>query len=162
MAVGKRASIVRIRGSDSGIGEDVAVRPLTYICPNTKLGVGAKLGGFAETKSMQVGNDSKIPYLTYAGDAETGEYSSISAPGVFMNHDGVSKHRTVTGLHVRIDPDTMFIVPVTVSDNVYSSTGIIIKDSVPPGVLAVSGGRQCNTEGWVEWRHPGTTVAETV
>ena len=160
MVVGKRASVVRTHGSDSEIGEDATVGPFTYIRPNTKLGVGAKLGGFVEAKNAQIGNGSKVPHLTYVGDAEIGEHSNIGASSVFVNYDGVNKHRTVIGSHVRTGSDTMFIAPVTVGDGAYSGAGTVIKDDVPPGALAVSGGRQRNIEGWVERKRPGTAAAE--
>lgn len=160
MVVGKRASVVRTHGSDSEIGEDATVGPFTYIRPNTKLGVGAKLGGFVEAKNAQIGNGSKVPHLTYVGDAEIGEHSNIGASSVFVNYDGVNKHRTIIGSHVRTGSDTMFIAPVTVGDGAYSGAGTVIKDDVPPGALAVSGGRQRNIEGWVERKRPGTAAAE--
>nr|MDK6642743.1 bifunctional UDP-N-acetylglucosamine diphosphorylase/glucosamine-1-phosphate N-acetyltransferase GlmU [Escherichia coli] len=77
------------------------------------LGDGAKLGGFVEAKNAQIGNGSKVPHLTYVGDAEIGEHSNIGASSVFVNYDGVNKHRTVIGSHVRTGSDTMFIAPVT-------------------------------------------------
>ena len=79
---------------------------------------------------------------------------------MFVNYDGVNKHRTVIGSHVRTGSDTMFIAPVTVGDGAYSGAGTVIKDDVPPGALAVSGGRQRNIEGWVERKRPGTAAAE--
>ena len=160
MTVGKRASVVRTHGSDSEIGEEANVGPFTYIRPGTKLGVGAKLGGFVEAKNAQIGNGSKVPHLTYVGDAEIGEHSNIGASSVFVNYDGVNKHRTVIGSHVRTGSDTMFIAPVTVGDGAYSGAGTVIKDDVPPGALAVSGGRQRNIDGWVARKRPGTAAAE--
>nr|WP_120491998.1 bifunctional UDP-N-acetylglucosamine diphosphorylase/glucosamine-1-phosphate N-acetyltransferase GlmU [Corynebacterium lactis] len=160
MTVGKRASVVRTHGFDSEIGEEANVGPFTYIRPGTKLGAQAKLGGFVEAKNAQIGTGSKVPHLTYVGDAEIGEHSNIGASSVFVNYDGVNKHRTVIGSHVRTGSDTMFIAPVTVGDGAYSGAGTVIKDDVPPGALAVSGGRQRNIDGWVARKRPGTAAAE--
>lgn len=160
MIVGKRASVVRTHGFDSEIGEDATVGPFTYIRPNTVLGAGGKLGGFVEAKNAQIGAGSKVPHLTYVGDAEIGEQSNIGASSVFVNYDGVNKHRTVVGSHVRTGSDTMFIAPVTVGDGAYSGAGTVIKDDVPPGALVVSGGRQRNIEGWVARKRPGTAAAK--
>ena len=132
----------------------------TYIRPGTHLGEQAKLGGFVEAKNARIGTGSKVPHLTYVGDAEIGEHSNIGASSVFVNYDGVNKHRTVIGSHVRTGSDTMFIAPVTVGDGAYSGAGTVIKEDVPPGALAVSGGRQRNIEGWVARKRPGTAAAD--
>lgn len=160
MHVGKQASVVRTHGFDSSIGAGANVGPFTYIRPGTQLGEKAKLGGFVEAKNATIGRGSKVPHLTYVGDAEIGEESNIGASSVFVNYDGVNKHRTVIGSHVRTGSDTMFIAPVKVGDGAYSGAGTVIKDDVPPGALAVSGGRQRNIEGWVEKKRPGTAAAD--
>ncbi len=154
------ASVVRTHGSDSEIGENATVGPFTFIRPGTVLGPEAKLGGFVEAKKAIIGRGSKVPHLTYVGDATIGEESNIGASSVFVNYDGVNKHHTTIGSHVRTGSDTMFIAPVTVGDGAYSGAGTVIKDDVPPGALAVSGGHQRNIEGWVQKKRPGTAAAE--
>lgn len=158
--VGTGASVVRTHGIDSVIGERADVGPFTYLRPGTVLGEDGKLGGFVEAKNATIGKGSKVPHLTYVGDATIGEYSNIGASSVFVNYDGVRKHHTTVGDHVRTGSDTMFIAPVTVGDGVYSGAGTVIKDDVPAGALVVSGGHQRNIEGWVERRRPGTPAAE--
>jgi bifunctional UDP-N-acetylglucosamine pyrophosphorylase/glucosamine-1-phosphate N-acetyltransferase len=101
-----------------------------------------------------------VPHLTYVGDATIGEESNIGASSVFVNYDGVDKHHTTVGDHVRTGSDTMFIAPVTVGDGAYSGAGTVIKDDVPAGALVVSGGHQRNIEGWVQRKRPGTPAAE--
>ena len=160
MTVGPGASVVRTHGSGSSIGTNATVGPFTYIRPGTHLGEQAKLGGFVEAKNARIGTGSKVPHLTYVGDAEIGEHSNIGASSVFVNYYGVNKHRTVIGSHVRTGSDTMFIAPVTVGDGAYSGAGTVIKEDVPPGALAVSGGRQRNIEGWVARKRPGTAAAD--
>ena len=97
--------------------------------------------------------------MTYIGDATVGEESNIGASSVFVNYDGVNKHHTTVGSHVRTGSDTMFIAPVTVGDGAYSGAGTVIREDVPPGALAISGGRQRNIEGWVQAKRPGTPAA---
>lgn len=160
MVVGEGASVVRTHGFDSEIGPDATVGPFTYIRPGTTLGPRGKLGGFVEAKKATIGAGSKVPHLTYIGDATVGEESNIGASSVFVNYDGVNKHHTTIGSHVRTGSDTMFIAPVTVGDGAYSGAGTVIKDDVPAGALAVSGGKQRNIEGWVEKKRPGTPAAE--
>ncbi|WP_298087135.1 bifunctional UDP-N-acetylglucosamine diphosphorylase/glucosamine-1-phosphate N-acetyltransferase GlmU [uncultured Corynebacterium sp.] len=160
VTVGEGASVVRAHATESVIGPRADVGPFTYLRPGTELGEEGKLGGFVETKKAVIGRGSKVPHLTYVGDAEIGEHSNIGASSVFVNYDGVEKHRTTIGSHVRTGSDTMFIAPVTVGDGAYSGAGTVIKDDVPPGALAVSGGRQRNIEGWVQRKRPGTPAAE--
>lgn len=157
--VGEGAKVIRTHGSDSSIGAGADVGPFTYIRPGTKLGDYAKLGGFVEAKNASIGTGSKVPHLTYIGDATVGEYSNIGASSVFVNYDGVNKHHTTIGSHVRTGSDTMFIAPVNVGDGAYSGAGTVIREDVPPGALAVSGGKQRNIEGWVQAKRPGTPAA---
>ncbi len=160
MEVGAGASVIRTHGSASSIGANATVGPFTYIRPGTKLGEDAKLGGFVEAKNAVIGTGSKVPHLTYVGDAEIGEGSNIGASSVFVNYDGVNKHRTKIGNHVRTGSDTMFVAPVNVGDGAYSGAGTVIKDDVPAGALAVSGGKQRNIEDWVIKNRPGSPAAQ--
>lgn len=111
-----------------------------------------------ETKNADIGEHSKIPHLTYVGDATIGHHSNIGASSVFVNYDGgVNKSRTVVGgSHVRTGSDTMFVAPLVVGDGAYTGAGTVLKNDVPPGALAVSGGVQRNIEGWVQKNRPGT------
>lgn len=160
VSVGSGAKVFRVHGIDSTIGEHSEVGPFTYLRPGTHLGPEGKLGGFVETKKATIGRGSKVPHLSYVGDATIGEYSNIGASSVFVNYDGVTKHHTTVGSHVRTGSDTMFIAPVTVGDGAYSGAGTVIKNDVPPGSLVVSGGAQRNIEGWVSAKRPGTKAAE--
>lgn len=160
MTIDEGASVVRTHGFDSHIGPGANVGPFTYIRPGTDLGKDAKLGGFTEAKKATIGEGSKVPHLTYIGDATVGKFSNIGASSVFVNYDGVNKHHTTVGDHVRTGSDTMFVAPVNVGDGVYSGAGTVIKEDVPAGALVVSGGKQRNIEGWVQAKRPGTPAAE--
>jgi len=142
------------------IGPDAAVGPYTYLRPGTKLARGAKAGGFVEMKNAQLGEGSKVPHLSYVGDATIGEGTNIGAATVFVNYDGVHKHRTSVGDHVRVGSDSMLVAPVTIGDGAYTAAGSVIVQDVPPGAMAVARGRQRNVEGWVERRRPGTAAAQ--
>lgn len=160
MTVGEDATVVRTHGERSVIGAQATVGPFTYIRPNTVLGKGGKLGGFVEAKNATLGAGSKVPHLTYIGDATVGEETNIGASSVFVNYDGVSKHHTTIGSHVRTGSDTMFVAPVTIGDGAYTGAGTVILDDVPAGALAIKEGRQRNIEGWVEKKRPGTPAAD--
>ncbi|WP_067697871.1 bifunctional UDP-N-acetylglucosamine diphosphorylase/glucosamine-1-phosphate N-acetyltransferase GlmU [Nocardia jejuensis] len=157
--VGDGAKVVRTHGEKAAIGPGANVGPFAYLRPGTILGEAGKIGTFVETKNANIGAHSKVPHLSYVGDATIGEYSNIGAASVFVNYDGVRKHHTTVGSHVRTGSDNMFIAPVTVGDGAYSGAGTVLRRNVPPGALAVSGGAQRNIEGWVQSRRPGTAAA---
>ena len=142
------------------IGPDASVGPYSYLRPGTRLGRGARAGAFVETKNVQVGDGSKVPHLSYVGDAEIGEGSNIGAATIFVNYDGVAKHRTVIGDHVRIGSDTMLVAPVTVGDGAYTAAGSVITDDVPAGSMAVARARQRIIRDWVLRRRGGTASAD--
>ncbi len=158
--VGEGARVVRTHGEGATIGPKAVIGPFAYLRPGTILGDSGKIGAFVETKNASIGAHSKVPHLTYVGDATIGEYSNIGASSVFVNYDGVNKHHTTVGSHVRTGSDTMFIAPITVGDGAYSGAGTVLRRSVPPGALAVSGGAQRNIEGWVQRNRPGTAAAQ--
>jgi bifunctional UDP-N-acetylglucosamine pyrophosphorylase / glucosamine-1-phosphate N-acetyltransferase len=160
VTVGDGASVIRTHGAGASIGDGAAVGPFTYLRPGTVLGADGKLGAFVEAKNSTIGTGTKVPHLTYVGDADIGEHSNIGASSVFVNYDGESKQRTTVGSHVRTGSDTMFVAPVTVGDGAYTGAGTVVREDVPPGALAVSGGRQRNIEGWVQRKRSGTASAE--
>jgi bifunctional UDP-N-acetylglucosamine pyrophosphorylase/glucosamine-1-phosphate N-acetyltransferase len=160
ITVGDEATVVRTHGSSSLIGDGADVGPFTYLRPGTVLGSDAKLGAFVETKNSTIGDGTKVPHLTYVGDADIGDHSNIGASSVFVNYDGENKSRTTIGSHVRTGSDTMFVAPVTVGDGAYTGAGTVVRDDVPPGALAVSAGPQRNIEGWVERKRPESAAAE--
>ena len=152
---------VRFTTADSAvIGPDASVGPYSYLRPGTRLGRGARAGAFVETKNASVGEGSKVPHLSYVGDAEIGTGSNIGAATVFVNYDGVEKHRTVIGDHVRIGSDTMLVAPVTIGDGAYTAAGSVITDDVPPGAMGVARARQRTIKNWVLRRRRGTKSAE--
>jgi bifunctional UDP-N-acetylglucosamine pyrophosphorylase/glucosamine-1-phosphate N-acetyltransferase len=118
------------------------------------------IGTYVELKKATVGEATKIPHLTYVGDATIGEHTNIGAATVFVNYDGVEKHHTVIGSHVRTGADNMFVAPVEVGDGAYTAAGSVITEDVPPGALGVARAAQRNVAGWVARRRPGTPAAE--
>ncbi len=158
--IGADASVVRTHGSGAWIGPGASVGPFAFLRPGTRLGERGKIGTFVETKNADIGADSKVPHLSYVGDATIGEHSNIGAASVFANYDGVGKHRSVVGSHVRTGSDNMFVAPVRVGDGAYTGAGTVLRQDVPPGALAVSAGEQRTIEGWVERKRPGTPAAE--
>lgn len=154
------AQVVRTHGQLAVIGENANVGPFAYLRPGTELGTEGKIGTFVETKNAKIGTGSKVPHLSYVGDATIGECSNIGAASVFVNYDGVDKHHTTIGSYCRTGSDTMFVAPVTVGDGAYSGAGTVIRKDVPPGALAMTVAPQRNVEDWVAKNRPGTPAAE--
>ena len=158
--VGAGASVVRTHGESAVIGAGAIVGPFSYLRPGTVLGDKGKIGTFVETKNASIGAGSKVPHLTYVGDATIGEQTNIGASSVFVNYDGVAKRHTTIGSFARTGSDNMFVAPVTVGDGAYTGAGSVIRRDVPPGALAVSSGSQRNIEGWVLRSRSGTAAAD--
>ncbi|ABS02539.1 bifunctional UDP-N-acetylglucosamine diphosphorylase/glucosamine-1-phosphate N-acetyltransferase GlmU [Kineococcus radiotolerans] len=158
--VGAGALVERTHGSSAVVGEGAQVGPFAFLRPGTRLGAEGKIGTFVETKNATIGRGSKVPHLSYVGDATIGEHSNIGAASVFVNYDGVNKARTTVGDHVRMGSDNMYVAPVTVGDGAYSGAGTVIRKDVPAGALAINVAPQRNLEGWTLAKRPGTPAAE--
>jgi bifunctional UDP-N-acetylglucosamine pyrophosphorylase/glucosamine-1-phosphate N-acetyltransferase len=157
--IGPGARVERSHGTGAVIAQGASVGPFSFLRPGTVLGGRGRIGAFVETKDAVIGEGSKVPHLSYVGDATIGVNSNIGAATVFVNYDGVHKHRTSVGDHVRIGSDTMLVAPVEIGDGAYTAAGSVITDDVPPGAMAVARGRQRNLPGWVQRRRPGTAAA---
>jgi bifunctional UDP-N-acetylglucosamine pyrophosphorylase/glucosamine-1-phosphate N-acetyltransferase len=157
--VGAGARVTNATTEGAIIGEAATVGPYTYLRPGTVLGSKAKAGGFVEMKNAQVGAGSKVPHLSYVGDATIGEGCNIGAGTITANYDGERKHRTQIGDHVFVGTDTVLVAPAQLADGAYVAAGSAVTLPVPAGALAVARGRQRNIEGWVDRKHPGTKAA---
>jgi bifunctional UDP-N-acetylglucosamine pyrophosphorylase / glucosamine-1-phosphate N-acetyltransferase len=158
--VGAGARVIESRCAESIIGDGAQVGPYTYLRPGTKLLSNTKVGAYVEMKNATLGEGSKVPHLSYVGDAVIGEGSNIGAATIFVNYDGVEKHYTVVGDHVRIGSDSMLVAPVTIGDGAYTAAGSVITEDVPPGAIGVGRAKQRNVIGWVLRKRSGTKSAE--
>ena len=157
------ASGVEIRetyATKAEIGENASVGPFTYLRPGTKLAANTRAGAFVEMKNVTIGEGSKVPHLSYVGDATIGEGSNIGAATIFVNYDGVEKHHTTVGDHVRIGSDSMLVAPVTIGNGAYTAAGSVITEDVPAGAMGVGRAKQRNVIGWVLRKRSGTKSAE--
>ena len=158
--VAKGASVIESNCTDSEIGSQSKVGPYTFLRAGTKLAANSKAGAYVEIKNSTVGEGSKVPHLSYVGDATIGSGTNIGAATVFVNYDGVEKHRTEIGNEVRIGSDTMLVAPVTVGDGAYTAAGSIITENVPAGAIGVARAKQRNILGWVLRKRSGTKSAD--
>jgi bifunctional UDP-N-acetylglucosamine pyrophosphorylase/glucosamine-1-phosphate N-acetyltransferase len=159
-SVGAGARVDNTVADGAVVGDEALVGPFAYLRPGTRLGVRSKAGTYVEMKNATVGEGTKVPHLSYVGDATIGDFTNIGAASVFVNYDGVRKHHTTIGSHCRTGSDNMFVAPVTVGDGVYTAAGSVITKDVPSGSLAVARGQQRNIEGWVARKRPGSAAAQ--
>jgi len=158
--VGAGAVIDRTVGKQAQVGAGVTIGPFAYLRPGTRLADNVHIGTYVELKNSEIGEGTKVPHLSYVGDATIGEQTNIGAATVFVNYDGVHKHRTVIGSHARTGADNMFVAPVTIGDGAYTAAGSTITEDVPPGAMGVARAKQRNVAGWVARRRPGTPAAD--
>jgi bifunctional UDP-N-acetylglucosamine pyrophosphorylase / glucosamine-1-phosphate N-acetyltransferase len=130
------------------------IGPFAYIRPETVIGERAKVGTFVEIKKSTIGARTKVPHLSYLGDAEVGEDTNIAAANVTANlSPGRPKAQTRIGSNVKTGVDNTFVAPVEVGDDAWIAPGSVITDDVPPGSLAGFAPRQETKEGWVYEKH---------
>jgi bifunctional UDP-N-acetylglucosamine pyrophosphorylase/glucosamine-1-phosphate N-acetyltransferase len=158
--VANGAEVKESYATSAVIGENASVGPFTYLRPGTNLSANTRAGAFVEMKNATLGEGSKVPHLSYVGDATIGEGSNIGAATIFVNYDGVEKHHTTVGNHVRIGSDSMLVAPVTIGDGAYTAAGSVITENVPAGAIGVGRAKQRNVIGWVLRKRPGTKSAE--
>jgi bifunctional UDP-N-acetylglucosamine pyrophosphorylase / glucosamine-1-phosphate N-acetyltransferase len=135
---------------DSAIGAGALVGPFCYLRPGTILEARSKAGTFVEIKNSRIGERTKVPHLSYLGDAEVGEDTNIAAGNITVNYPhepGQGKGRTTIGRNVRTGVDNAFVAPVTIGDDAWIAAGSVITEDVPAGALAIARARQVNKEG---------------
>jgi bifunctional UDP-N-acetylglucosamine pyrophosphorylase/glucosamine-1-phosphate N-acetyltransferase len=137
---------------ESTIGNGVAVGPYAHLRPGTQLGDNVKVGNFVETKKAIVGKGSKLPHLSYIGDADIGEGVNVGAGTITCNYDGVNKHQTVLEDGVFIGSDSQLVAPVRVGKGAYVGAGSTITKDVPPDALAITRAPLKVVEGWAARR----------
>lgn len=158
--VGAGARLDNTVSDGAEVGPEATVGPYAYLRPGTRLGVRSKIGTYVETKNAVIGEGTKVPHLSYVGDATIGDFTNIGAASVFVNYDGQDKHHTTVGSHCKTGSDNMFVAPVTIGDGVYTAAGSVITKDVPAGSLAVARGQQRNIEGWVARKRPESAAAK--
>ena len=90
-----------------------SVGPFAYLRPGALLRERSKAGTFVEIKNSDIGEGTKVPHLSYIGDADVGPNTNLGAATITANYDGFRKHRTTIGADVRTSVDTTLVAPVT-------------------------------------------------
>ena len=146
---------VRIENSvltEALVRKNTKIGPFAYLRPGTVLGENVKVGDFVELKNSIIGDGTKIPHLSYVGDADVGTGTNIGCGVITCNYDGRKKYRTIIGDNVFVGSNANLVAPVTVNSGAYVASGSTITEDVPERALSVARSRQVNKEGWVEKR----------
>ncbi|MCL1900450.1 MAG: bifunctional UDP-N-acetylglucosamine diphosphorylase/glucosamine-1-phosphate N-acetyltransferase GlmU, partial [Promicromonosporaceae bacterium] len=158
--VGPGATANRVVAVSATLGAGANAGPFTYLRPGTAVGTGAKVGGFVEVKNSQIGDDAKVPHLSYVGDAEIGAGANLGAGTIIANYDGVKKHRSQIGRQARVGSNNVLVAPVDIGDGAYTAAGSVITDDVAPGALGIGRARGTQIDGWVLTHRDGTDSAD--
>jgi bifunctional UDP-N-acetylglucosamine pyrophosphorylase/glucosamine-1-phosphate N-acetyltransferase len=140
--VGAGCRLLHVRALEAVLEDGVTVGPYTNLRPGTVLRRGVKVGNFVETKKADVGPGSKLPHLSYVGDATIGSDTNIGAGTIFCNYDGVNKNQTVIGSGVFVGSNSSLQAPLTIGDGAYVAMASAVTRDVPADALAVGRARQ--------------------
>jgi bifunctional UDP-N-acetylglucosamine pyrophosphorylase / glucosamine-1-phosphate N-acetyltransferase len=135
---------------EAEVHDRATLGPFAYLRPGARIGEGAKVGTFVEVKNSDIGANTKVPHLSYIGDADIGEDTNIGAGNITANYDGQNKHRTVIGRGVKTGVNTSLVAPVSVGDEAYTGAGSVITEDVPQGDLGIARSKQRNVEGYAQ------------
>jgi bifunctional UDP-N-acetylglucosamine pyrophosphorylase/glucosamine-1-phosphate N-acetyltransferase len=131
--VGERVQIMYTVGRECEVGDDCEIGPFAYLRPGTRLAAGVKVGTYVEVKNADIGAGTKVPHLSYVGDAEIGENTNLGASTITANYDGVNKHRTKIGDDVHTGIHTSLVAPVELGDGAETGAGSVVTHDVEPG-----------------------------
>lgn len=132
------------------VGPGASVGPVAYLRPGAVLEEGSKAGTCVEIKNSVIGEGSKVPHLSYIGDAVVGKKVNVGAGSITCNYDGFAKHSTRIGDGAFVGSDTMLVAPVTIGEGAITGAGSSITRDVPPGALAVERSEQKTLDGWAD------------
>jgi bifunctional UDP-N-acetylglucosamine pyrophosphorylase/glucosamine-1-phosphate N-acetyltransferase len=131
------------------VADDAVLGPYAHLRPESRIGEGAHVGNFVETKKTTMGKGSKANHLNYLGDTVIGEGVNIGAGAITCNYDGVQKHLTTIGDGAFVGSDSTLVAPITIGAGAYIAAGSSITEDVPDGALALGRSRQVTKPGWV-------------
>jgi bifunctional UDP-N-acetylglucosamine pyrophosphorylase/glucosamine-1-phosphate N-acetyltransferase len=151
-ALGDGVTVVHSYLQGAELHAGAAVGPFAYLRPGTVLREGAKVGTFVEVKNSDIGEGTKVPHLSYIGDADVGPRTNLGASTITANYNGKTKvkARTTIGAEVRTSVDTTLVAPVSLGDRAYTGAGSVVVSDVPDAALAIARARQHNIEGYAD------------
>lgn len=151
-AIGDGVTVLHSYVQEAELRAGASVGPFAYLRPHALLREGAKAGTFVEIKNSDIGEGTKVPHLSYIGDADVGPGTNLGAATITANYNGKTKTkaRTTIGADVRTSVDTTLVAPVSLGDRAYTAAGSVVVQDVPDAALAVARARQRNVEGYAD------------
>jgi bifunctional UDP-N-acetylglucosamine pyrophosphorylase/glucosamine-1-phosphate N-acetyltransferase len=149
-AIGAEVTAPHSYIAQSEVADGCSIGPFAYLRPGSVIGERSKVGTFVELKNTRIGRGTKVPHLSYLGDADVGDETNLGAATVTANYDGFRKHRTKIGHRVHTSVDTTLVAPVSIGDGAYTGANSAITEDVPPGALGIARPRQENIEGYAD------------
>jgi bifunctional UDP-N-acetylglucosamine pyrophosphorylase/glucosamine-1-phosphate N-acetyltransferase len=137
------------------VSDGAILGPYAHLRPESRIGTGAHVGNFVETKKVTLGRGSKANHLNYLGDAEIGDGVNIGAGAITCNYDGSKKHLTQIGDGAFVGSDATLVAPIKIGAGAYVAAGSCMTEDVPDGALALGRARQVVKEGWAERKKTG-------
>jgi bifunctional UDP-N-acetylglucosamine pyrophosphorylase / glucosamine-1-phosphate N-acetyltransferase len=130
------------------VADNAILGPYAHLRPESRIGEGAHVGNFVETKKTTLGKNSKANHLNYLGDTVIGANVNIGAGAITCNYDGQHKHLTTIGDGAFVGSDSTLVAPITIGAGAYIAAGSSITEDVPEGALALGRARQVTKPGW--------------
>lgn len=146
--IGSGCSLQYVFATEAQVDDNVSIGPFVNLRPKTHIYPNCKIGDFVEVKNSNVGTGTKLPHLSYIGDADIGERVNVGCGSIFVNYDGKNKMRTTVGSDVFIGCNSNLVAPITIGNNVYIAAGSTLTDDVDDGDMAIARARQVNKKGW--------------
>lgn len=137
---------------DSKIGDNCNIGPFAYLRPETVLKNGVKVGDFVEIKKSVIDDGSKVPHLSYIGDAVLGKKVNVGAGSITCNYDGRKKWTTRIGDGAFIGSNTNLVAPVEVGSQAITGAGSTVTKNIPDGALGIERAKQKVVENWTDKR----------
>ncbi len=134
----------------ASIGAGAEVGPFARLRGEAEMAADSKAGSFVEMKNAKLGRGSKVPHLSYIGDADIGPGSNIGGGTITANYDGANKSKTTIGSDVFVGTNSSLVAPVKLGDKAYIASGSVITDDVPPDALAFGRARQVTKPGYAQ------------
>ncbi len=148
--IGPNCTVDETVGIEATMEEGVTCGPRAYLRPGTYLCEHAKAGTHVEIKKSTIGPGSKVPHLSYIGDATVGRDVNIGAGSITCNYDGEKKWPTTIGDNCFVGSDVMMVAPVNLGENSLIGAGSVITKDVSAGALGLGRARQTEIEHWNE------------
>jgi len=154
VVVGKKVQMEKVVAENCVIEDEVNLGPFSRLRPGTRVKRGAKIGSYVEVKKSEVGEKSKVPHLSYIGDAIIGKNVNVGAGTITCNYDGVKKYQTIIEDDAFIGSDTMLVAPVKIGKNATIGAGSAISTDVPKDSLALERTEQRIIKDWSKKKRP--------